>query len=52
MHDFDYLIDPLQVECIIEEIRMNPENEDEWARELIELYRFQQALIEQWERGG
>ena len=45
-------IDPVQIEMLLEEIRQDPANEDEWARELIRLYRFQQALIKQWESGG
>lgn len=46
----DQLIDAIQVELLLEEIRYNPENEDERARELITLYRFQQQLIRHWER--
>jgi len=46
----DKLIDPIQVELLLEEIRYNPSEEDEWAKELIRLYRFQQALIRQCER--
>ena len=45
-------IDPVQIEMLLEEIRQDPANEDEWARELIRLYRFQQALIKQWEAGA
>jgi hypothetical protein len=45
----DQLIDAIQIELLLEEIRYNPENEDERARELIALYRFQQQLIRRWE---
>jgi hypothetical protein len=48
----DTPFDPIQIEFLLEEIRMNPENEDDWARELLSLYRFQQNLIKQWEAGG
>jgi len=50
--DSDRPIDPDQVEFLIEEIRQDPRIADDWSRELISLYRFQQALIDQWERGG
>jgi len=46
MHD--QLIDPVQVELLIEEIRRDPANEDDWAKELITLYNFQQELIRKW----
>lgn len=49
MSDHDQLIDPIQVELLIEEIRYCSLNEDERARELIALYRFQQQLCIQWQ---
>lgn len=46
----DQLIDPIQIELLQEEIRMDPRNEDRRTKELIKLYKFQQMLIRQWER--
>ena len=41
-----------RVELLKEEIRYNPENLDDAARELIAIFEFQRALIEAEEQGG
>lgn len=41
-----------QVELLKEEIRYNPENLDEIAKELIAIFEFQRAMIEAEERGA
>ena len=45
----DEIIDAIQIELLIEEIRYCPANEDEWARDLIKRYRIQQERIRQEE---
>lgn len=44
----EQLIDYIQVEIYLEEIRNNPEDRDPQLDELVKLYHFQQQLIKEW----
>jgi hypothetical protein len=45
----DKLIDAVQVELYLEELRRNEEDRDEELDELVRLYELQQELIRDWE---